>query len=269
MIPRTPTASAARTRQKAPRAPKVRARDFLIEMPRFGVPASSAKAHRIWEKSPLGKKAASDVPVDGNGNVRALVQANAANPSVSGIVERYAYDGFGRELAGNTPAASSVNTFRFSTKQADPETDMNYYGYRYYDSNNGRWINRDPIAEQGGLNLYGMVKNNTLIAIDLNGLTAIGPIYPGPTPVPTLPSIADIVRSFLHTDEERAAWDRYAAGTGQDYQLTTAEMDSVLAASPGFYDKIKKLAGDCKGASSGWKRIKLSTLVMKLAVLGF
>ena len=175
MTPRTPIASAARTRQKAPRAPKVRARDFLIEMPRFGVPASSAKAHRIWEKSPLGKKAASDVPVDGNGNVRALVQTNAAAPTTSGIVERYAYDGFGRELAGNTPAANSVNSFWFSTKQADAETGMSYYGYRYYDSNNGRWINRDPIAERGGNNVYAMIGNDLIYGWDKLGLM----LYPG------------------------------------------------------------------------------------------
>ena len=106
---------------------------------------------------------------DGNGNVRALVQANAASPAASNIVERYAYDGFGRELAGNTPAASSVNTFRFSTKQADAETGMNYYGLRYYDSNNGRWINRDKIKERGGVNLYGMVGNNLLKHFDLRG----------------------------------------------------------------------------------------------------
>ena len=35
-----------------------------------------------------------------------------------------------------------------------------YYGYRYYDPETGRWPSRDPIDEEGGLNLYGFVGND-------------------------------------------------------------------------------------------------------------
>ncbi len=34
----------------------------------------------------------------------------------------------------------------------------------------GRWINRDPIGEDGGLNLYGFVRNDGVNAFDLLGL---------------------------------------------------------------------------------------------------
>lgn len=34
------------------------------------------------------------------------------------------------------------------------------YGYRYYDPVTGRWPSRDPIGEQGGVNLYGFVGND-------------------------------------------------------------------------------------------------------------
>jgi len=37
---------------------------------------------------------------------------------------------------------------------------------RPYDPNLGRWIQRDPIGEQGGLNLYGYVGNNPVNYID-------------------------------------------------------------------------------------------------------
>jgi hypothetical protein len=30
----------------------------------------------------------------------------------------------------------------------------------HYDLTQGRWMNRDPIEEQGGLNLYGFLENN-------------------------------------------------------------------------------------------------------------
>lgn len=45
-----------------------------------------------------------------------------------------------------------------------------YYGLRYYSPRIGRFINRDPIAEQGGLNLYAMVGNNPANAVDVLGL---------------------------------------------------------------------------------------------------
>jgi uncharacterized protein RhaS with RHS repeats len=44
------------------------------------------------------------------------------------------------------------------------------YGYRYYHPELGRWISRDPIGEEGGLNLYGFVKNNTSANLDHLGL---------------------------------------------------------------------------------------------------
>jgi integrase/recombinase XerD len=45
-----------------------------------------------------------------------------------------------------------------------------YYGYRYYDPVTGRWPSRDPIEEQGGINLYGFVGNNGVNHLDALGL---------------------------------------------------------------------------------------------------
>ena len=47
---------------------------------------------------------------------------------------------------------------------------ITYYGYRYYDPNVGRWINRDLIQENGGINLYGFVGNDGLNNSDYLGL---------------------------------------------------------------------------------------------------
>jgi RHS repeat-associated protein len=65
-----------------------------------------------------------------------------------------------------------VGGYRFSTKYLDTETNLYYYGYRYYDSDLGRWLNRDPIEEEGGLNLYGFVENNPVNFVDALGLLA-------------------------------------------------------------------------------------------------
>ena len=43
------------------------------------------------------------------------------------------------------------------------------YGFRYYSPEMGRWLNRDPIAEKGGLNLYGMCRNDAVNKWDYLG----------------------------------------------------------------------------------------------------
>ena len=63
--------------------------------------------------------------------------------------------------------------FSFSTKYEDVETGLLYYGYRYYDPVTGRWPSRDPIGEEGGANLYGMVGNNAVGRWDYLGLDFI------------------------------------------------------------------------------------------------
>src|SRR5665213_983133 len=45
------------------------------------------------------------------------------------------------------------------------------YSGRPYDSNLQRWIQRDPIGERGGINLYTFVGNNPVNFVDPWGLT--------------------------------------------------------------------------------------------------
>jgi RHS repeat-associated protein len=109
------------------------------------------------------------VAYDGNGNVSTLV--NAANSSV---LAQYEYGPFGELIRATGPMAK-LNPFRFSTKYEDDETDLVYYGYRYYNASTERWLNRDPAEESGGINLYAFVENNPLSEVDVNGL-ASGPV---------------------------------------------------------------------------------------------
>jgi RHS repeat-associated protein len=60
-------------------------------------------------------------------------------------------------------AAKSTENQRFSGV-------AKYYGYRYYHPQTGRWINRDPIEEEGGLNLYGFVGNDGVERRDVLGM---------------------------------------------------------------------------------------------------
>jgi len=65
---------------------------------------------------------------------------------------------------------AKTNPFRFSTKYQDAETDLLYYGYRYYSASTGRWLSRDFIEEDGGFNLYGFVNSNPANSTDSLGL---------------------------------------------------------------------------------------------------
>jgi RHS repeat-associated protein len=104
------------------------------------------------------------VAFDGNGNVAALADAASTN-----ILAQYEYSPFGEVIRATGPMAKA-NPFRFSTKYQDDETDLLYYGYRYYNPSTGKWNSRDPLEEAGGFNLYGMVRNNAVNRIDRLGL---------------------------------------------------------------------------------------------------
>ena len=101
---------------------------------------------------------------DLNGNVMGLVKA--ANGTIS---TRYEYGPFG-EVFCSVGELAEENPFQFSTKYTDFETDLVYYGYRYYSPDLGRWISRDPIEEQGGFNLYAFVNNDPVNKFDILGL---------------------------------------------------------------------------------------------------
>ena len=60
--------------------------------------------------------------------------------------------------------------FKFSSKERDASADIYYFGYRFYDPNLQRWLNRDPIGEVGGINLYQFVGNDPINDVDPLGL---------------------------------------------------------------------------------------------------
>ena len=71
----------------------------------------------------------------------------------------YTYDTFGNVI-GQPGAMADAFVFRFSTKYFDAETGLYYYGCRFYSPDLMRWINRDPIEEAGGVNLYAFCGNS-------------------------------------------------------------------------------------------------------------
>ena len=101
------------------------------------------------------------------GSVRAITNQGGS------VVEQNAYYPFGsRHTFGNT-YAQTTNRFKFNGKEEQTTGNLNYldYGARMYDSNIGRWMVQDPLAEQMyGITPYRFSLNNPVVYIDPDGL---------------------------------------------------------------------------------------------------
>ncbi len=109
---------------------------------------------------------------DLQGNVACLI-----NPKQRKIVESYKYTAFGVEHIynenGKAVATTAIgNPWRYLGKRVDSETDLVYFGRRYYDPSIGRWISPDPLGPQEGPNVYAFVHNNPFLYTDTLGLEA-------------------------------------------------------------------------------------------------
>jgi RHS repeat-associated protein len=117
---------------------------------------------------------------DGNGNITYMLDSSQR------MIASYRYDPFGNTISKSGTLADA-NVYRFSSKEIHVNTGMYYYGYRFYDPNLQRWINRDPIGERGGVNLYEFVRENPIGLIDTLGL-ADSPVHSdGALPNPVIP----------------------------------------------------------------------------------
>lgn len=102
---------------------------------------------------------------DQHGNIAGYLDANG------NIVAAWEYSPFGKIVNSYGNVASYP--IGYSSKYADPESGLVYYGMRYYSAKHGRFINRDPLEEDGGNNLYAMTQNRGVSGWDVLGLTTI------------------------------------------------------------------------------------------------
>jgi RHS repeat-associated protein len=81
---------------------------------------------------------------------------------------------------------AAANVYRFSSKEWNGNSGLYYYLYRFYDPNLQRWLNRDPIDQIGGMNLYAFCSNMAENYVDPLGLSST------PFPITRWPSIPEI-----------------------------------------------------------------------------
>ncbi|WP_442890137.1 RHS repeat domain-containing protein [Congregicoccus parvus] len=84
------------------------------------------------------------------------------------VVAKYEYNAYGQIVSQS--GSSTSFAFGHATQYTDHESGLVYYGLRYYQPKHGRFINRDPIEESGGLNLYSFVGNSPTNRWDVLGL---------------------------------------------------------------------------------------------------
>ena len=99
---------------------------------------------------------------DHNGNIVLYVSETGS------IAAQYTYDPYGN-IIDSSGSLANVFSFGFSTKYHDRETGMVGYQRRFYRPDLGRWLNRDPIEEKGGENLYAFCGNNSIHNYDKEG----------------------------------------------------------------------------------------------------
>lgn len=70
----------------------------------------------------------------------------------------------------NITTSDITNNLRFPGQYYDAETGLNYNYYRDYHSGLGRYIEADPLGQNGDIGLYPYAKSNPLLYIDILGL---------------------------------------------------------------------------------------------------
>jgi len=100
------------------------------------------------------------------GSIRELTDSGG------GVVAQYDYDPYGNRVV----LKGKMDTdFGYTGHYFHAPSGLTLTLYRAYNPQLGRWISRDPIGENGGLNLYGYVLNSPIRSIDPLGLE--GPDY--------------------------------------------------------------------------------------------
>lgn len=98
------------------------------------------------------------------GSIRMTLDEN------SNIVSAQDYYPYGEILRQYTLGSGANDKYKFTEKERDTETNYDYFGARYYDSELARWTTIDPLADKyPGWSPYNYTLNNPLRFIDPDG----------------------------------------------------------------------------------------------------
>jgi RHS repeat-associated protein len=137
------------------------------------------------------------------------------------------YAPFGQLVSGDVPSH-----YKFTGKERDTETGLDYFGARYYASSMGRFSSPDPSGlyyadptNPQSFNLYGYVMNNPLTNIDPNGLDCI------------------------HINNDTGEYEGFESG---DCDNSTTEKSNSGQYIDGTVNTIDTTTGDTSGVVTGY-----------------
>jgi RHS repeat-associated protein len=116
----------------------------------------------------------------------ALGSVYALTDNTGKITEGYQYDAYGRQTVFDpgpngivdfggddviTQGGSSQvgNSYMYTAQRLDAETGLFYFRHRYLNTEQGRFISRDPLDEPNGMNLYEYAADSPLVETDPTG----------------------------------------------------------------------------------------------------
>lgn len=85
------------------------------------------------------------------------------------LVSRRTYDAYGRLIGSD---GTRRLEFGPNGKRVIEDLGIVYYGYRFAIPQLGRWLNRDPLGEKDGFNLYAYCHDNPMVYLDTDGRIA-------------------------------------------------------------------------------------------------
>jgi RHS repeat-associated protein len=190
------------------------------------------------------------------GSVRELVDGNGT------FQTRYDYDLWG----GRTKLSGTVESeVGYTGHHHHGKSGLVLTWYRAFDPVTGRWLSRDPIQENGGINLYGYVLNNPVNAVDPLGLLAFGDDinYPGTECNGLYPGEGVGSNGSSFGESLYKAWDLFqkvkAGEINDKYAHCVAHCEISRDLGPEVSDAIgkgKEFADWCKkevgGGGAGW-----------------
>ena len=144
---------------------------------------------------------------DVQGTIWGYVDAN------NSIVARFEYDAWGNILSSTSSVpALAVNRYRFQCREWSAATGLVNFRARWYDPVTGRWLSKDPIGLNGGLNLYAFCGNDPVNLSDFFGLCTPKKnptiITPSGKKIPYPPGV-DIKENIRIAEEKSIIWDAF------------------------------------------------------------
>ena len=183
------------------------------------------------------------------GSIREVLGANGT------VVSSSRYDAWG---VRTTQGAQDAASFGFTGHLEHKELGLVFTLYRAYDPVTGRWLSRDPIGEEGGINLYGYVSNRPVNLWDPLGLSP-SDWWDIPAKIERAQEIAneELAKHHGHNDcddaNRHAEWSKRMAdelgGWFSDLVGTGHELEGLLNGAP-FDETVMDLNNNKEGRNS-------------------